>query len=53
MNDIINYISFQIAQPLIANAMWDVLIEKFPTIFGPENVNNEKILEVFGNQGGH
>jgi len=41
------------AQPLIAGVLWEDIMKNFPEALGDENPNNQKIEEVFGNQGGH
>jgi hypothetical protein len=43
----------QIAQPLITEVLWKNIMKKFPYIVGDENPNNDKIQELFGDQGGH
>lgn len=43
----------QMAQPLIAGVLWEDIMKNFPEALGDENPNNQKIEEVFGNQGGH
>lgn len=43
----------QISQALSAEYMWNQLQTKYPHVLGPANPNNNKIKEVFGNQGGH
>lgn len=41
------------AQPLIARVLWDDIMSNFPEALGDENPNNQRIEELFGNQGGH
>jgi hypothetical protein len=43
----------QRAQPLIARVLWDDIMENFPEALGDENPNNQRIEELFGDQGGH
>lgn len=43
----------QLAQPLITEVLWKNIMQKFPYIVGDENPNNDKIQELFGDQGGH
>lgn len=46
-------INAQIAQPLITEVLWKNIMKKFPYIVGDENPHNDKIQELFGDQGGH
>jgi len=41
------------AQPLIAEVLWEDIMNNFPEALGDENPNNKKIENLFGNQGGH
>ncbi|XP_075218699.1 acyloxyacyl hydrolase-like isoform X2 [Lycorma delicatula] len=43
----------QLAQPLIADVVWNKLLELFPDAVGPINPHNDIIENVFGSQGGH
>jgi hypothetical protein len=43
----------QMAQPLIAEVLWEDIMKNFPEALGDENPNNQKIEKLFGNQGGH
>jgi hypothetical protein len=43
----------QMAQPLIARVLWDDIMKNFPEALGDENPNNQRIEDLFGNQGGH
>jgi len=43
----------QAVQPLIARQVWQELEKKAPHVLGPVNPNNQKIRQLFGNQGGH
>lgn len=43
----------QKAQGLIVKALWNHLEKKLPYVLGPINKHNDKIRELFGNQGGH
>jgi len=38
---------------LITDVLWRKINENFPYILGDENPNNDKIEELFGDQGGH
>jgi len=40
-------------QDLFASVLWDLMQDKFPEIFEPINPNNDRITELFGDQGGH
>jgi hypothetical protein len=37
----------------MSNAIWEKMIVDDPTMVGPENPNNEKIEELFKDQGGY
>ncbi len=43
----------QLAQSLIAKALWEYIERKMPFVLGPVNANNDKIDELFRDQGGH
>jgi acyloxyacyl hydrolase len=43
----------QSAQALTAAALWKALEAQRPDILGPVNPNNERIKQLFGDQGGH
>lgn len=43
----------QKAQPMIAKELWETLLKNSPDALGSFNPYNEKIQELFGNQGGH
>ncbi|XP_065352206.1 acyloxyacyl hydrolase-like [Cloeon dipterum] len=43
----------QMAQALITEVAWRNIKKQFPYILGEENPNNDKIIELFGDQGGH
>ena len=43
----------QQAQGLIAKELWNHLQLKMPFVLGPVNKNNDVILKLFGEQGGH
>lgn len=44
----------QLAQPLIANQLWNNILEELPReVLGDINPNNRKIQDIFGDQGGH
>ena len=38
---------------LIGDIYWDILQKEHPDWLGPDNVNNEKIKKIFGDQGGY
>ncbi|GAB6019995.1 hypothetical protein CHUAL_002745 [Chamberlinius hualienensis] len=40
-------------QDMFAQVAWEILTAEFADILGPENPNNAKIIELFGDQGGH
>lgn len=40
-------------QRYFAESLWEDLMSKAPHIFGPINPNNDKILQMFGDQGGY
>ncbi|CAN2389633.1 Acyloxyacyl hydrolase [Pristimantis euphronides] len=43
----------QVASAIGADLIWEEILEKQPDIFGKQNPFNGKILERFGDQGGH
>lgn len=43
----------QKAQPMIAKVLWETLLKNSPDALGPINPYNDKIQELFGDQGGH
>lgn len=43
----------QLAQALTAEVVWSNLETQYPDVIGPVNTNNEKIKEIFGDQGGY
>lgn len=43
----------QDAQRLITKALWNHLERKIPHVLGPVNKNNNRIRQLFGDQGGH
>lgn len=43
----------QIAQPLIADVLWRNIEKEFPYILGNVNPHNQRIIQLFGDQGGH
>ena len=47
------YLSLLAITGLIAKELWTVLERKHPFVLGPVNKNNDRILELFGDQGGH
>lgn len=46
-------LNFQKAQPMIAKVLWENLLINSPDALGSINPYNERIEELFGNQGGH
>ncbi|GAB6019996.1 hypothetical protein CHUAL_002746 [Chamberlinius hualienensis] len=40
-------------QDLFAEVSWRIMTSQYPDIIGPVNPNNDKIRELFGDQGGH
>lgn len=43
----------QIAHALMAEVLWNHLMNEHPTFLGAENPNNAQILQLFGDQGGY
>ena len=43
----------QEGQALITKLLWKEIEDKFPEILGPVNPNNDKIQQIFGDQGGY
>ncbi|OQV18633.1 Acyloxyacyl hydrolase [Hypsibius exemplaris] len=43
----------QKAHQLVAEVLWNRLERDHPSVIGPINPNNDRIRELFGNQGGH
>ncbi|KAG8191730.1 hypothetical protein JTE90_008794 [Oedothorax gibbosus] len=43
----------QAVLPLITQAMWSEIATKYPEVLGAVNPNNQKIQQLFGDQGGH
>lgn len=41
------------AQDLFAQVLWEHIVDEFPEILDPINPNNDKIREIFGDQGGN
>ena len=46
-------VRLQYAQALIGDYIWDYIQRFLPHYVGPENPNNEKIQQIFGDQGGY
>ncbi|KAJ8302428.1 hypothetical protein KUTeg_018824 [Tegillarca granosa] len=42
-----------LAQALTAEVVWSNLVTQYPDVIGPVNTNNDKIREIFGDQGGY
>lgn len=39
---------------MLSDVLWDEMVLKLPPdVLGPINPNNDKIIEIFGDQGGH
>lgn len=45
--------SNQLGQALTAKAVWENLEKEYPEVLGPINPNNDKIQQIFGDQGGY
>ncbi|KAJ8870455.1 hypothetical protein PR048_029477 [Dryococelus australis] len=43
----------QLAQPAITDALWKKMLANFPHVLGEVNPNNERIKQLFKDQGGH
>ena len=43
----------QLGQALTAKIIWENLEKNFPEVIGPVNPNNDKIQQIFGDQGGY
>jgi acyloxyacyl hydrolase len=43
----------QVTQAMIAESMWTHLEQHYPHVLGPVNERNERIAQLFGDQGGH
>ena len=43
----------QIGNVLLADLYWDILQKEHPDWLGQDNVYNEEIKKIFGNQGGY
>jgi len=43
----------QKAHKLVAEVVWDLIEEEYSHLIGPVNPNNDKIRQLFGDQGGH
>ncbi|PSN48826.1 Acyloxyacyl hydrolase [Blattella germanica] len=41
------------AHPLLADVLWKDLLKNLPEVLGDKNPHNERIKELFGDQGGH
>ncbi|XP_063218353.1 acyloxyacyl hydrolase-like [Bacillus rossius redtenbacheri] len=43
----------QLAQPIITDILWKKMLQYFPHVLGEVNPNNDKIEQLFKDQGGH
>ncbi|GAU99104.1 hypothetical protein RvY_10148 [Ramazzottius varieornatus] len=43
----------QKAHALVAEVVWEKLVQEHPHVLGPVNPNNHRIRQMFGDQGGH